>query len=396
MPNVKFKKYSKPDSTKYVKTNFSHPLGPLTYVFLNKDIWWRYTIAVIVGILTALASMFLVRNMGLYSFGLSGIFQGVARIVKVTSSKYITDPQTIENIYNILFYGLYLLANIPLIIFSYFKLGKRFTYLSTIVIVLGNVIPILLGLIPGINDIYLFGHIEPNESLQANGVQLLTFFGDDLNKFGPLMIYAIVNGLITGGYIALILAVSGSTGGLDFISFFYSKKKGKPIGTILAYFNLVSVLVSIIIGSYIASGITDFNWVSNDPNENLDFAPTPFSYETLFSQNLVASIAMSIISSLTLNFLFPKDKKVKITIYSNKINEIRDYFYSQKFNHALTINKNIGGYSLEEKKSIEIVCLYMEIPILLDWIKKVDDQAFTTISSLLGIDGTLSVEDSID
>ncbi|MGL5246480.1 MAG: YitT family protein [Mycoplasmoidaceae bacterium] len=396
MATVKFKKYSRPNSTKYIKTNFSHPLGPLTYVFLNKDIWWRYTIAVIVGILTALASMFLIRNMGLYSFGLSGIFQGIARIVKVTSSKYITDPQTIENIYNILFYGLYLLANIPLIIFSYFKLGKRFTYLSTIVIVLGNVIPILLGLIPGINDIYLFGRIESNESLQADGVQLLTFFGDDLNKFGPLMIYALVNGLITGGYIALILAVSGSTGGLDFISFFYSKKKGKPIGTILAYFNLISVLVSILIGSYIASGITGFNWVGSTPNENLDFAPTPFSYQTLFSQNLVASISMSIISSLTLYFLFPKDKKVKITIYSNKINEIRDYFYSEKFNHALTINKNIGGYSLEEKQSIEIVCLYMEIPILLDWVKKVDDQAFTTISSLLGINGVLSVEDSID
>ncbi|MGL4616783.1 MAG: YitT family protein [Mycoplasmoidaceae bacterium] len=396
MATSKFKKYSRPDSTKYVNTNFLHPLGPLTYVFLKKDLWWRYTIAVIVGILSALASIFLVRNMGLYTFGLSGIFQGVARIVKVTSSKYITDPQTIENIYNIIFYGLYLLANIPLIIFSYFKLGKRFTHLSTIVIVLGNVIPILLGFIPGINDIYLFGRIESNQSLQDNGVQLLTFFGDDLNKFGPLMIYSLVNGILTGGYIALILAVSGSTGGLDFISFFYSKKKGKPIGTILAYFNLVSVFVSIIIGSYIASGITNFSWISNDPNANLDFAPSPFSYETFFSQNLVASITMSIISSLTLYFLFPKDKKVKITIYSNKINEIRDYFYAEKFNHALTINKNIGGYSLEEKQSIEIVCLYMEIPILLDWIKRVDEKAFTTISSLLGINGMLSVEDSID
>lgn len=396
MSNIKFKKYSKPDSTKYVKTNFSHPLGPLTYVFLNKDIWWRYSIAVIVGILSALASVFLIRNMGLYSFGLSGIFQGIARIVKVSSSKYITDQQTIETIYNALFYGLYLLANIPLIIFSYFKLGKRFTYLSTIVIVLGNVIPILLGFIPGINDIYLFGYIESNESLQIHGVQLLTFFGDDLNKFGSLMIYAIVNGLITGGFVALILAVSGSTGGLDFISFFYSKKKGKPIGSILAYFNLASVILSIIVGSYIASGITDFDWVNKDPSASLEFIPTPFSYQTLFSQNLVASIAMSIISSLTLYFLFPKEKKVKITIYSNNINEIRDYFYSQKFNHALTINKNIGGYSLEEKQSIEIVCLYMEIPILLDWIKKVDDKAFTTISSLLGINGTLSVEDSID
>ena len=177
---------------------------------------------------------------------------------------------------------------------------------------------------------------------------------------------------------------------------YYAKKKGKPIGTILAYFNLASVFLSIIVGSYIASGTTDFNWVNNDPNANIDFAPTPFSYQTFFSQNLVASIAMSIISSLTLNFLFPKDKKVKLSIYSNNINEIRDYFYSQKFNHALTINNNIGGYSLEKKQSIEIVCLYMEVPILIDWIKKVDDKAFTTISSLMGINGTLSVEDSID
>ena len=73
------------------------------------------------------------------------------------------------------------------------------------------------------------------------------------------MVYAIANGLLTGGYVALPQADSGSSGGLDVISFYYAKKKGKPIGTILAYFNLASVLVSIIIGSYIASGATGFN-----------------------------------------------------------------------------------------------------------------------------------------
>ncbi len=389
--DLKLKKYKKPYNPKYVFSNFSHPLGPLTYVFLKRDLWWRYLIAIIAGIISALASFFFVKNMGLYSFGLSGIFQGIARIVRVVFSKEITDPNTLDTIYNSLFYGLYLISNIPLIIFSFFKLGKHFTGLSTTVIVVSNVLPILIGLIEGANDVYLFGHIEPNEGLKHDQVQLLTFSGSDINKFGSLMIYGVVNGFLTGLFCALALAVSGSTGGLDFISFYYSKKKGKPIGTILAYFNLISVIISILIGSYIAAGITDFSWVGEGK-----YNPSPFSYQTFFSQNLVASISMSIIGSLTLNFLFPKDKKVKLSIYSNKISEIRDYFYEQNFNHSLTINKNIGGYSLEEKKSIDIVCLYMEIPILIEWIKKVDDKALTTISSLLGINGQLNVEDSID
>ncbi|MGL4647403.1 MAG: YitT family protein [Mycoplasmoidaceae bacterium] len=389
----KFKKYKRPLNPKYIVSTFKHPLGPLTYVFLKRDMWWRYSIAVLVGIFFAVSSFFFIKDIGLYSYGFSGIFQGIARIIKVLASEKITDPDTLNNIYNALFYGLYLLANIPLIIFSYFKLGKRFTYLSTIVLIVSNVLPILMGFIPGINDIYIFGFIAPNESLVKYEVQLLTFFGSDLNYLGPLLIYAVIEGLIGGLFGALILAVSGSTGGLDFVSFYFSMKKGKPIGTILAYFNLASVFVSIFIGSYLAAGITDFTWVGADQSVH---TPTPFSYQTFFSQNLVASICMSIIASLTLNFLFPKDKKVKLTIYSNKISDLRDYFYEQNFNHSITINKNIGGYSLEEKQSIDIVCLYMEIPIILEWINTVDENSLTTISSLLGINGQLNVEDSID
>ena len=52
--------------------------------------------------------------------------------------------------------------------------------------------------------------------------------------------------------------------------------------------------------------------------------------------------------------MFPKEKNVILSIYSNNVNEVRDYFYSQKCDHTLTINNNVGGYSLEKKQSIEI------------------------------------------
>ena len=79
---------------------------------------------------------------------------------------------------------MYLLENIAWIIFSYFNIGNRYTHISTMGIVLRNVLTIWLCFIPGINDIYIFGHIDSNQSLQVHGVQLPTFFGDDLGKFG--------------------------------------------------------------------------------------------------------------------------------------------------------------------------------------------------------------------
>ncbi|MDE5952793.1 MAG: DUF2179 domain-containing protein, partial [Malacoplasma sp.] len=97
-----------------------------------------------------------------------------------------------------------------------------------------------------------------------------------------------------------------------------------------------------------------------------------------------------------LNVLFPKDKVVKIQIYCEDVMAIRNYLYSVNFNHSLTINTTTGGYSLQEKKNIEIICLYIEVPKIIRRLKEVKKDMMVTISPIKGIDGKLSVEDALN
>ena len=230
--------------------------------------------------------------------------------------------------------------------------------------------------------------IEKGE-LNKFGVQILTFvsavnsngaFITDGSKFGFMFMYTAAAGLLNGLAYSMALAVGGSTGGLDFVSFYYSYKKNKSIGKMLLFFNMGSVLLTSIIGAYIPAIIADGN----------------ASYERFFSQNLVSGIIYSILVTLVINLLFPKDKAVKITIYSEKAHKIRDYLYSKNFNHSLTINTTTGGYSMTEKKNIEIICMFIEIPRILREIRYCDIDTLVTITPLKGIEGKLRIENSIN
>lgn len=349
-------------------------------------------------------SIVMIQNTGVIVSGMSGIFQGIARITKTAVLKgNLLNPENAEVLYTSMFYGFYLIVSIPLIIFSYFKIGKNFTILSSIPVVVSTVVPLLINLIPGTKDLFIFGDtrpevlkiVNPNSDLVAEqgnlykfGVQMLTFQNKTINgvyitdgsKFGFMFMYTVSAGLLNGLAYSMALAVGGSTGGLDFISFYYSYKKNKSIGKMLLFFNMGSVLLTSIIGSYIPAIIADGD----------------ASYERFFSQNLVSGIIYSILVASVINLLFPKDKAVKITIYSDKANKIRDYLYSKNFNHSLTINTTTGGYSMTEKKNIEIICMFIEIPRILREIRYCDIDTLVTITPLKGIEGKLRIENSIN
>ena len=72
----------------------------------------------IVGLLMSFTSLLFIQNTGVYVSGTSGIFQGVARIVKVIMKKETIDNNVVTLTYQLMFYGLYLITNIPLMIFS--------------------------------------------------------------------------------------------------------------------------------------------------------------------------------------------------------------------------------------------------------------------------------------
>lgn len=388
---------------KFILTKFNSTIGWFSVFYSRSDMKWRILIAFIVGLVMSFVSIVMIQNTGVIISGMSGIFQGIARITKTAVLKgSLLNEESAEVLYTSMFYGFYLVVSIPLIIFSYFKIGKNFTILSSIPVVVSTVVPLLINLIPGTKELFVFGNTRPEVlkimgselsiekgELNKFGVQILTFvsavnsngvFITDGSKFGFMFMYTAAAGLLNGLAYSMALAVGGSTGGLDFVSFYYSYKKNKSIGKMLLFFNMGSVLLTSIIGAYIPAIIADGN----------------ASYERFFSQNLVSGIIYSILVALVINLLFPKDKAVKITIYSEKAHKIRDYLYSKNFNHSLTINTTTGGYSMTEKKNIEIICMFIEIPRILREIRYCDIDTLVTITPLKGIEGKLRIENSIN
>ncbi len=386
---LKEKKEHKPlPPPTYVITHYKSTLSFFSKIYSRHDILWRVMVMCVVGLLMSFTSLLFIQNTGVYISGTSGIFQGIARIVKVIMKKQEVDPGMVNLTYQLMFYGLYLITNIPLMIFSWKKMGKRFTILSSIPVVISNVLPLLINLIPGMNTVFIFGDTRTLDStLSYYEVQLLTFHTDSLGaghvgeKAVFMALYTVFAGLINGIAYSLALAVGGSTGGLDFITFFFAYKKKKSLGPMLLIFNSSSVFISSIIGSFLAAVIVD---------------PKYLTFYNLISQNLLSGIIYVIILNIVVNNLFPKDKIVKIQIYCDDVMDIRNYLYSINFKHSLTINTTTGGYSLQQKQNIEIICLFIETPKILSQVKKIDKYMLITITELKGIDGRLSVEDALN
>ncbi|GER67694.1 membrane protein [Weizmannia acidilactici] len=101
--------------------------------------------------------------------------------------------------------------NLPLLVLSVFKLGKKFTLLTV-----SSVISLSLSL-----------YLLPVVKISSEPI-LSSLFG----------------GIFTGLGIGLIFRASGSSGGFDIIAMFLAKKKDFPLGAILSALNGVVVIAS--------------------------------------------------------------------------------------------------------------------------------------------------------
>lgn len=370
---------------KYIVTNYKTNVSFFTHLYGAKDFWWRLALVVCAAIIGGLVSLFLIQNTGVYTYGLSGVVQGISRLVRVEMLRSISDKQFVETIYSVMFYGLYILLNLPLLVFSWKKIGKKFTILTTVSILVSNIFPFVLSFIPGIENVFLFGDVTPVsaeiDNLYKNyGVFLLTFNQHDNTKFISLFIYTLIAAVIGGITYSLTLTCNASTGGTDIISLDYSMKNNKSLSSLIAYFNIITVLISIFLGSFLSGGLADNN----------------FGYERFFSQNLISALIFSLVSSLVVGRLFPKSKLIQVRIYTDKALEVRDYLYSKNFTHSLTINNTIGGYSLQNKQNIEIVCFHIELPKLLHDVKTADENSLVIVMPVEGLFGSLKVKKTID
>lgn len=350
--------------------------------------WQRYLTAILVGIFMAVIVQFLIKNTGLYNTGLSAIIQGFSRLVYTVMNHNGVNKSTAELTFNLLFWITYFILNIPLFIFSYFKVGKTFTKLTLVYLFFNTLSGFALSSIKGVNDVFIFGKTisESGNVLAENKVYVMPFyFSGHSNLFDTehdpiktffLFLTASIYGLLSSTAFSIIYIIGSCSAGLDTLSIYYATKKGKSISNILVIINTVSMVIGSTMGSYLSAGIIDNNC---------------YSWQFFFSANLFASYLSIIIFGFTLNKYFPLNKNVKVEIFSDSQTEIRNYLYQNNYTHPLSIFDNTGGYSLRQHKMLMTICMYIELPKLINNIRDIDKNCLIVATIIDDIDGTVNV-----
>ncbi|MCV3753927.1 YitT family protein [Ureaplasma zalophigenitalium] len=424
-------------------------------LYTTKRLWVRYLIILILSMTTSVISLFLVQNTGIYSPGVTGLSQGFSRLIQTViiylNPSLVTQAQIS---YNVLFWLLVILINVPLLIFSYLKLGKHFTLMTLLYLVATQVFGLLLSFIPNTDKIMIFGdnkitypkvdnfftprilahqisdikltpelitlsnevnmttdrpindlYIKINEiknfetkqqylnmlydsskplyyfhPLIDNRVQVLPWTDpDQASKIPSIFVYAIIYAIFDAILISLVYIVGGTSGGTDIISFWYSKKKSKPIGNILTYFNAFTLFIGIILGSFVPACLANKKF---------------FNVEIFFSPNLVASTLVSIILGIIVNIYFPKNKSLKLEILSKNVDKIVNILHKHDFNNSITVTNSSNLISNKTNQSLEIISLYIEFPSIIQLIRQVDNECLIVIYPIVDIDGSMIVRRS--
>ncbi|ATZ16378.1 putative 5xTM membrane YitT family protein [Entomoplasma freundtii] len=181
------------------------------------------------------------------STGRTGLFPGglgsVTRLMAI-----LTFPNNIK-LQGSFYFIYYFLINIPLMIFSWIKLGWRFTITTMIYICFTILFDQLLNLIPVIN---------PTEWHMIIDYPLLHKVSAEWNGAIWLFVLGFFGGVLIGWSYGLIYKVGSSTGGTDFITMYFSTKKNKNIGIINRNLNYIIAILMIIINSFTLSA-SDIN-----------------------------------------------------------------------------------------------------------------------------------------
>ncbi len=141
--------------------------------------------------------------LNLYTTGLMGFSQIINTFISTT-----IEPINITSL-------IYFMLNLPIIIFGYFKVGKKFiikTFLTVLIV-------------------SIFQKIIPNDILLIN---------DEL-------LSVICSGVVSGMGLGILLQNGTSTGGTDIIALYFSLVKGKSFGKFNVMINVIIVVLATLI-----------------------------------------------------------------------------------------------------------------------------------------------------
>lgn len=258
---------------------------------------------------------------------------------------------------NIWFSSIYTLVNIPLIIIFYFlKTDVRFLFRTMTFLLFLNLFNYLLSFS------YDFSQLNPLDATMINGY----ISPHSYELFISVIIAAILIGFVAG----LSYKFNGSTAGTDFLIFYISRKKGKSIAKYALSFSLFTLVFSIII--------------LNISLEHKSFV------QSFLGTTTFATLIYITLFSILVGSIYPRYKKVKISIVTKYPNKINQLFNDINYKHAWTMQEVIGGYTNSKKYKVETIILYLKHKELVKQIFNIDKESFIYLENISGVFGNFA------
>lgn len=238
-----------------------------------------------------------IRTGGLFPSG----FSGLAVLIQRSLAKYFS--------INIPFTILYVPINLPAVYIAFKYIGKKFTFYSLYAIILMSVISDILPTITITSDMLL------------------------ISVFG---------GIINGVACTLCLLSGASAGGTQFLSVYFSEKKGIDTWNYV----LLGNVVLLVIAGFL------FGW-----------------------EKALYSIIFQFVSTQILNTLYKRYQKHTLLIITDNVEETY-HRINELTNHDATIFKGTGCYEGAERQMLYSVVSSDEVSQVIKVIHEVDPSAF--------------------
>lgn len=263
---------------------------------------FRCFVVIVASLIYVLAVEWFIEPAGLVSIGLTGVSQLLNRLFLLVG---VDIPIGIFNF----------LLNVPLLIYGFFKVSRKFVLYTALSVVVQSVL--LLGWIPAAD-------FEVN-----------------------VLFFAIIGGLFAGVSIGGALYFGVSTGGFDILGQALNLKKGISIGTITMTLNISLAII--------CGGILEGNWEL-----------------TLYTFIYI------IILSLVVDKIHTAYRYVRIDVISVKSEEVSDALI-KGINRGCTILDVKGAYTHENKYDVFMVISSYELEKAKRIIYEVDPNAFIMV-----------------
>ncbi len=228
-------------------------------------------------------------------------FSGVAVLIQRILAKYLS--------INIPFTVLYVPVNLPPVYIGFKYIGKRFTFYSLYAIVLMSVIADILPTVKITSD---------------------------------MLLIAVFGGILNGVAATLCLLSGASGGGVDFLSIFFSEKKGIDMWNYILLGNVALLLIAGFL----------FGW-----------------------EAALYSIIFQFVATQILHTLYKRYQKHTLLIITEKAEEAY-HRINELTNHDATIFKGTGCYEGAERQMLYSVVSSDEVSQVIKVIHEVDPSAF--------------------